>query len=284
MFGYVKPRKRELLVKDYEFYRATYCGVCRAMKKHTGYFSNAFLTYDSAFLALLRMVYLPDEQFRTRKLRCAAHPIKPRVVLVENDALSYTAAAFAILTYHKLADDLRDESRPTRAACRMARPVLAYRRIEREYPDLCARVREGLDRITALESERCPSADVVADVFGEVLSAVFSEGLSDEAALVTAELGRALGRFIYIADAAEDYDEDLKKKKYNPLVLMYGGEPLTPERRKTLHTALLLECKRIEGAVNLLPFGSRRTLEALMHNIVCLGLSDRISFLKGEEE
>ena len=50
VFGYVKPVKAELLMKEYDFYRATYCGICRAMKKHTGIFSNATLTYDSVFL------------------------------------------------------------------------------------------------------------------------------------------------------------------------------------------------------------------------------------------
>ena len=56
MFGYVKPDKAELLVKEYEFYRATYCGVCRAMKKYTGVLSNVGLSYDSVALALVRML------------------------------------------------------------------------------------------------------------------------------------------------------------------------------------------------------------------------------------
>ena len=33
MFGYVKPVVSELLVKEHEFYKATYCGICRSMKK-----------------------------------------------------------------------------------------------------------------------------------------------------------------------------------------------------------------------------------------------------------
>ena len=284
MFGYVKPLKRELLVKDYEFYRATYCGVCRTMKKYTGYFSNAFLTYDSTFLALLRMVYLPDGVIAVRKMRCVAHPMKPRAVLLENEALRYTAAAFAILTRHKLEDDIKDERVLKRTARRMAKPLISYRLVEREYGALSESVSAGLDRIAQLEAERCPSADIVADAFGEVLAAVFSEGFSGEDRLITEEIGRSLGRFIYIADAAEDYERDRARGKYNPLVIMYENEPLNRDRRRLLHTALLHECRRIESAVNLLPFGTRRTLEALMHNIVYLGLPDRISFLEDEDE
>ena len=62
MFGYVKPVVKELLVKEHEFYKATYCGICRSMKKHTGGLSIATITYDSVFLALVRMAYIPDAE------------------------------------------------------------------------------------------------------------------------------------------------------------------------------------------------------------------------------
>ena len=99
MFGYVKPVHTELLVKEYEFYRATYCGICRAMKKHTGTFSNVTLSYDSVFLALVRMLFVEDSEISAHNKRCIAHPMKKRTMLKENSALEYTARAFAILSY-----------------------------------------------------------------------------------------------------------------------------------------------------------------------------------------
>ena len=109
LFGYVKPYHPELLVKDYEFYKASYCGVCRAMKRHTGVFSNVTLSYDSVFLALVRMLYVPDEKIAAKKSRCVAHPFKSRPMLLENEATEYTARAFAILSYYKMRDDALDE-------------------------------------------------------------------------------------------------------------------------------------------------------------------------------
>ena len=102
MFGYVKPKKEDLLVRDYEFYRATYCGICRAMKRHTGALSNVTLSYDSVFLAMVRMLYVDDDAFGIEKKRCIAHPLSPRPMLKENPATEYVARAFAILTHHKL--------------------------------------------------------------------------------------------------------------------------------------------------------------------------------------
>ena len=60
MFGYVKPVPAELLVREYDFYRAVYCGICRCMRRYTGRLSALSLTYDSVFCALVRMM-LSDE-------------------------------------------------------------------------------------------------------------------------------------------------------------------------------------------------------------------------------
>ena len=109
MFGYVKPIPSELLVKEYDFYRATYCGICRSMKKHTGALSNITLSYDSVLLALVRMLYIEDSEIGAEMKRCIAHPFKKRCMLTENKATEYTARAFAVLAYHKALDDIQDE-------------------------------------------------------------------------------------------------------------------------------------------------------------------------------
>ena len=38
------------------------------------------------------------------------------------------------------------------------------------------------------------------------------------------QLGMALGRYIYLADAAVDYRRDSRKKQYNPFLAMETGE------------------------------------------------------------
>jgi hypothetical protein len=92
------------------------------------------------------------------------------------------------------------------------------------------------------------------------------------------QVGYHLGRFIYAADAAEDYEKDKREGKYNPYVLTYV-DGMTMENKQTVKCALLLECKQIESAVNLLPFGNRATIENIINNIIYLGLVKRIEFL-----
>ena len=284
MFGYVKPVAGELLVKEYEFYRATYCGICRAMKKHTGTLSNVTLTYDSVFLALARMLFIPDEAFAVEKKRCIAHPMKRRPMLKMNDALVYTARVFAIFSYYKMRDDIRDEGFLKKLLLTPVRPILSHGTKKAKMPDLAKIIGTKLDEITSLEGAKCESVDEVAHPFGELLGEVFAGGLEGADRLVMYECGYHLGKFIYAADAAEDYDEDRRLGKYNPYVLAYGGAELTDENKRTIKTALILECKRIEGAVNLMPFGSRVTLERIIKNIIYLGLTDRIKFLAPEDE
>lgn len=280
MFGYVKPVVSELLVKEHEFYKATYCGICRAMKKHTGLLSNVTLSYDSVILALIRMNSVADSEIGAKMKRCGAHPLKKRCMLTENDATRFTAKAFAILTYYKLRDDLSDDEKfLKRNLARLASPIMKHASKKAKEPEVSDLIREKLEGINKLEAEECASVDEPARLFGELLGGLFAYGFDGAVKLVNYEFGLALGKFIYAADAAEDYEKDRKSGSYNPYVILYGGEPLTYENRQSIKTALTIECGRLEGAVNLMDFGNRYTIEGIVKNIIFRGLMKRVEFL-----
>lgn len=284
MFGYVKPVVGEMLVREHEFYKAAYCGICRAMKKHTGLLSNVTLSYDSVFLALVRMLYIPEADFAAENKRCIAHPLKKRPMLKENSALEYTARAFAVLTYYKLHDDMLDEGGLKKLAAGLVSPISASAKERAELSELSKVVSDRLSKINGLEKAGCDSVDMPGGLFGELLGEIFAYGLSDKDHIVPYEVGYHLGKFIYAADAAEDYSKDLKKASYNPYVVFYGGKELTYDNRQTIKCALLLECQKIEAAVNLLPFEKKATIENIINNIIYLGLVKRIDFLDEKED
>lgn len=284
MFGYVKPDVKELLVKEHEFYKSTYCGICRSMKKHTGALSTVTITYDSVFLALVRMAYMPDSELGSSMQRCAVHPLKKRCMLTDNSAIEYTARAFAILSYYKMKDDLADEKLAKKMLVSAVRPILNHAKKKADLKPLAEIVRDRLEKISAIEKEKRPSIDEPAELFGELLGEIFAYGLEGSDRLVTYECGFHLGKFILLADAIDDYDTDLKEGKYNPFVIAYGGKPLTRENKQNVKTTLLLECKKLENAVNLIPFGNKITIENIVRNIIYLGLTKRIEFLDKDEE
>ena len=115
MFGYVKPDISELKVKEYDAYRAVYCGLCRAMGEVTGQLSRMSLSYDFTFYAAVRMV-LTGEEPEIRPMRCPVHPLRKRYIVRTDPALETAADQSVILTWWKLSDTADDANAAEAAA------------------------------------------------------------------------------------------------------------------------------------------------------------------------
>ena len=53
MFGYIKPFTPDLRLREYEAYKAVYCGLCGQLGRSFGPVARMTLSYDFAFLAML---------------------------------------------------------------------------------------------------------------------------------------------------------------------------------------------------------------------------------------
>jgi len=277
LFGYVKPWIPELRVREEAAYRALYCGLCRTMKKTVGRLSTLSLSYDFVFFLICRLWIAGENPLPTRR-RCFLHPFRRRPMTDAGETGRLAARISALLTYDQLRDDLSDRGAKKRIRARLLLPVFRSARRRARLPDLDAEFRRCLDSLDALERAGSPSADQAAETFGALLGAAFSYGLDGDDARVLFEIGRHTGRFIYLADAAEDYDDDRRRKNYNPLVIAFGAHDLTPEQKKDLHTALLLELTALERAVALLP-PERNDLSEITDNILYIGLVRRVAYL-----
>jgi hypothetical protein len=122
------------------------------------------------------------------------------------------------LAYYKAQDDIADEGKQTAklAAKIFSKDLL---RIRAEYPRQCGAMEACLARLSELEKENCGNPDLLAGCFGELMGALFVYK-EDLWAPSLYQMGMALGRFIYLADAAVDYRRDKKKKSYNPFLAM----------------------------------------------------------------
>ena len=80
MFGYIIVHKPELKVREYETYKASYCGLCRSLKKRHGRIGQMTLSYDMTFLALL-LTGLYEPETITGCERCIAHPVGKNLFL-----------------------------------------------------------------------------------------------------------------------------------------------------------------------------------------------------------
>ena len=274
MLGYVRTDTQELRVREYQYYRALYCGLCKRMGKCTGNCSRLSLSYDFVFLAAIRLS-LTGEAPRIQAQRCFLHPLKKRPTAQQCDALDYCADASALLTYHKLADDRQDEHglKKLRAVCLSPLFKRAYKKAKKRHPELDRQIQSSLSALSAYENREVTffGADALAEQFGLLMQAVFSEGLAGKEARIAGAIGRAVGHWIYLADAADDFEEDRKKGRFNPYLLLFG-DTLTDQDRETLRLGMTAQLCEAERAFLLIDQYPTAELKEILHNILDLGL------------
>lgn len=216
MFGYVMANLEELSQEAKDRYSGVYCGICRQIRERSSNTARLGLSYDMAFLALLHMsLYEPEELSGNRA--CGLHPVKPRP-WISNRYVEYAADMNVALAYYKALDDYRDDKKWTakKLAAVFGKTIDDIRL---RFPRQCAAMERCIARLSQLEKENCPNPDLPAGCFGELMAEllVYEEDLW---APNLRQMGMALGRFIYLADAAVDYRRDQKKKRYNPYLAM----------------------------------------------------------------
>ena len=263
MFGYVRPFRPELKCKDYDLYRATYCGLCRCLRRRYGLIAPMLLNFDFTFLALL--LWEPEETFTPCRGRCHGNPLRKLPMCPDSPALELAADESVVLSWWKLRDSVRDDGffggLPARALSVLLGP--AYRKAARRCPEFDRTVRACLEELTALEKENCPSLDRTADAFARLLRGAAPGG--GERGRVLEQLLYHLGRWIYLADARDDLEEDKLSGRYNPVAARYGPRGDDGALRLTMDNSLEL----MGAALQLGEFGCRKPL---LENIVYLGL------------
>jgi len=216
MFGYVTASVKELTPEQKTRYNAVYCGICRRIRVQSSQLARLGLSYDMAFLALLLMsLYEPEEEQGNRA--CMLHPVKPKP-WVDNAFVRYAADMNVALAYYNFLDDWQDD-RKIHAKLMADAFGKHYGDIENQYPRQCGAIRDCICRLNELEKAGCPNPDEPAGVFGELMAELFVVR-EDLWSPTLRRMGHALGRFIYLLDAAVDYDKDKRKGKYNPYIAM----------------------------------------------------------------
>lgn len=246
MFGFVAADAGALSEEEKERYRAVYCGLCLALRDRYGQLSRACLTYDLTFFVLLcNSLHEPVETKGAS--HCVMHPAPaaPRP-WARSTWTDYAADLSVALAYHKVLDDIADDGDlKARAAERLL--AGAYVRARTRIPEQCAEIERAMATIRTIEEAgrsnedalsggagtACDSPfsadatdtvlafdpDAAAHEFGRMLGRLFTHNQGSWTKTME-ELGRGLGRFIYLMDAAVDFDDDAASGSYNPFVAL----------------------------------------------------------------
>lgn len=266
MFGYVRPSDGRLTEADRETFRGAYCGLCHTLGRRYGLAGRMILNYDLTFLAMV----LSRGTGETCLRRCAVHPFRKRRCAAGDPAFDTAADMSVILTWWQLRDGVADHGFWGGWKYRFLSLLLhrAYRKAKARQPELDKRIQTNLDKLSALEREKCTIPDEAADTFALLLrdmAALSPPGIKRR---VLEEMLYHLGRWIYLVDALDDLKEDSRSGSYNPLLQRYGTRDgaLRPEDRERVAATLDASIRTMAAAFELTDFGCwRRIIESVVY-------------------
>ncbi|MBS5822884.1 MAG: hypothetical protein KID00_03320 [Clostridium argentinense] len=284
MFGYVTPCKMELKVKDYEKFKAYYCGLCLAIKETFGNIPRFTLNYDMTFLAIL-LDGLNEDKIHYKKSICIAHPLKKKIKIINNNALKYAAFCNISLTYFKLLDNYNDNnSKISKVLSSFLKKYI--KTSEKEKIEIMDYMERKLDLLSKMEnSNDSINIDEISDIFADLTGYIISEYYKEDDNTNLYWLGYNLGRFIYLIDAYDDLKEDMEHNKFNAIEKAFNKNKLPFEEfidtiRERIELNLILSAESCVTSLKNLPLKKNKEL---LTNILQLGLMEKIESIKIKE-
>lgn len=286
MFGYVRPFKPEMKVRDLELYRAAYCGLCHTLGGEYSPLMRLSLSYDLTFLALLLSGLRPGRCEFDRR-RCPVHPLRRRPVCRRTEEFRLAADVGVILVYYKLRDGMRDRAAGDRARSLALMPAAApaHRRARNRRADVeRLAVRYTADQAQAEKTGA--GLDAAAEPTAAMLAGLLAGAAADKTqSRILERFGYFLGKWVYLADAADDLDDDWKCGDFNPLLpVRESAAAPAPDfavlRRRAAE--LMNVCNHeMAAAFELLHFYRFRPI---IGNILYLGLPDMTEKIRSREK
>ena len=221
MFGYLQIHKDELKVKEYEAYKSVYCGLCKQLGRDYGFLTRLILSYDCTFYAILLMS-LKRSCTGFSDGRCKFNPLKKcKFADCKDNAYSKASALSVISAYYKVVDDIDDSGFFKRIALKIAKPFFGRRqkKAARRFPEIEIIVSEMMKNQKAAENDELVTIDKAANPTAKMISDLAAlEGGNDLQKRVLSEFGYQIGRWVYLIDAADDYEKDKKSSNFNPFI------------------------------------------------------------------
>ncbi|MGI6711739.1 MAG: DUF5685 family protein [Bacillota bacterium] len=273
MFGYIKPEKEELKIREFSLFRAYYCGLCLELKKRYGQASRLLLNYDTAFLGLF-LSSINNEEEKILPVRCPVHPVQKQPVIIDNFYLSFAADINILLAYHNLLDNWQDD----RSYFSLAGTKLlskTYQKAAALHPKIDRLISEQTGQLFLLERNKSKSIDAAADTFAKILEEIYLVKSTPSARMKAIKwLNYNLGKWIYLIDAFDDLGDDIIKGRYNPYLYAYeyqgeGYENFLQQIKPQAQFLIMYTLSQIGQAYELLNVTKNK---GILENIIFLGM------------
>ncbi len=267
-------------MREYDTYKAVYCGLCHQLGHTFGPLARFTLSYDFTFLAMLAMA-VTEEKPAFDKCACFINPLKKSMTLCDCPSLLYSADAAIIMFYYKMLDNQADQRGLKKWGARLALIFLSkpHQQAAKRFPHLEEALATASSAQTQLEQEHCNQIDRACEPTAQALSKICEQLTQDtNNRRVLNRFGYLLGRYIYLCDALDDLEEDQKSGNYNPFLQAaeMAGEPNLQQCRQQAMDTLYMTIGEIGKTYSLLALTN---FEPILSNVVYLGLKHTVSLI-----
>lgn len=234
MFGLLKnSHKCNSESKDF---RLNYCGTCKTIGKVYGHKERLLLNFDVVFLSeLLTSIYGQDKVNDVVPYSCMSLPKDEDEIAIH---LKYCASINVLLSSYKILDNDIDSkykwnlwkalSKLTNKNFKKSQDVLSGYGLS--VGTINKLIEEQFDRENRREfyDDVNQHLEYYYSTTAEITGLVFKHGLVEHTDVITDEqmydLGKNFGKIVYLIDAIEDYEQDVKKGQFNPLIISYKSD------------------------------------------------------------
>lgn len=250
MFGYIRPHVAELKVRQHNKYKAIYCGLCKSIGRNVSQSTRLALQYDLASFAYV-IGELCGDTFQITNQACIAHPLKKRPIAADNKTLEYCAHITSLLAYNKL-DDMWLDEKKLYAPVGKGMLGRGYKKAKGKYAQLDEQITKHLNALHKYEQENEKCIDYPASTTADIMELIGSNAPLDDEKIKRplASMMKNLGIWLYLADAADDAEQDIKKHNYNPLI---EDGKINMENIKTTKEVMTYSLVQAAKARDLLP-------------------------------
>lgn len=279
MFGYVIPDKMNMFMKDYYGYRAFYCGLCKSIGRRCSQLMRINTTYDMTFLNILAHGVL-DVEPEMKMQKCVLNVVVKKLTAQDDELTQKIVDIGTILAHYKCVDDIIDDKSLSKKFVDNAIIKKHYKKAKKLYPELDSYIAQKYLELEQLEKDKCYSIDRIAHPFGEIMVKIGEVVFEDKYDENLSNMLYNIGKWVYLADAIDDVDDDFKEKKYN--VFLQGYEykdkaSFLSDKKETLDFVLMscyhticndfdkIQVKKYEGILtNILWYGILNSTKELL--------------------
>lgn len=273
MFGYVVINKQELKFREFDEYRGFYCGLCHALKQKYGITGQLTLNYDLTFIAMVLTALYECETIKNER-RCIIHPLHKQIQY-ENKYIDYCADMTILLSYYKCLDDINDDQKIS-ASIESKLLKKAFANVKKHYPDKVAFVHEQLILNQKMEEDNNCDIDTLANITGRIMACLCNYE-DDEWSKYLKKMGFYLGKFIYIMDAYEDVEKDIKNHNFN----IFKDQYLHSDFDEKVKALLMMMMAKCTNAFEILPI---LQYHGILVNILYSGVWTKLELIQKRKE